>query len=179
MVKARVQAEPPFCRGDSVLFADAALVGPDAFSVGLYLPSGGMRMFQCPRWVSTLQAELWGWVQGVRLATYMKWPRVCVGSDSIVARCQIQGQRGAVFCSGQQRIQRALFWLRRWSGVPIAGFLSPVNETQRTRLAGFMSLTLRGLAWGLPERGTGNGTRPPFPTKISLHWPLPVGQCAT
>ena len=56
-------------------------------SVGLYLPSGGMRMFECPRWVSTLRAaEFWGWVQGIRLATYMKWPRVCVGGDSIVAR---------------------------------------------------------------------------------------------
>ena len=89
-VKATVQAEP-LTRSDShVLFADAALVGPDSFSVGLYLPSGGVRMFQCPRWVTTLQAvELWGWVQGVRLATYMKWPRVCVGSDSTVARCQI------------------------------------------------------------------------------------------
>ena len=48
--------------------------------------SHGVRMFQCPREVSTLRAaELWGWVQGVRLATYMKWPRVLVGSDSTVA----------------------------------------------------------------------------------------------
>ena len=38
-----------------------------------------------------------------------------------------------------------------------------------------MSLTLRGLAWGLPERGTSNGTRPPFPTRISLHLPLSRG----
>ena len=109
------------------MFANAAPVGPDTFSVGLYLPSGGMRMFPCPRWVGTLQAvELWGWVQGVRVAAYMKWPRVCVGSDSLVARCQIQGQRGAVFCSGQQRVLRALFWLRRWSGLPIAGFFCPL-----------------------------------------------------
>ena len=82
------------------------------FFVGLYLPLGGVRMFRCPRWVTTLQAaDLWGWMQGVRLATDMKWPRVCVGSDSTVARCQIQGQRGAVFCAGQQRILRALLWL--------------------------------------------------------------------
>ena len=100
-MKARVQAEPPSGWSTYVLFADAARVGPDAFFVGLYLPLGGVRMFQCPSWVSTLQAaELWGWVQGVRLATYVKWPRVCVGSDSTVARCQVQGQRGAVFCSG-------------------------------------------------------------------------------
>ena len=125
-VKARVQAEPPTCRGAYVLFADAAPVGPHAFPVGLYLPSEGVHVFQCPRWVSTLQvAELWGWVQGDRLATYMKWPRVCVGSDSTVARCQVQGQRGAVFCSGQQHILRALVWLRRWFGIPIAGFYIP------------------------------------------------------
>ena len=98
-----------------MLFANAAPVGPAAFSVGLYLLTEGMRMFPWPRWVSTLQAaELWGWVQGVRLAAYMKWPRVCVGSDSIVAQCQVEGQRGAVFCSSQQRIVRALFWLCRW-----------------------------------------------------------------
>ena len=128
-VKARVvQAEPPSCWSSYVLFADAAPVGPDTFSVGLYLPSGGVRMFRCPRYVSTLQAaELWGWVHGVRLATSMKWPRVCVGSDSTVARCQVQGQKGAIFCSGQQRLLRALFWLRRWSWIPIAGFYVPFS----------------------------------------------------
>ena len=73
IVKARVQVEPPTCWGAHVLFADAAPVGPDDFSVGLYLLSGGVRMFQRPRWVTTLQAaELWGWVQGVCPATYMK-----------------------------------------------------------------------------------------------------------
>ena len=62
--------------------------------VKLYLPSGGMRMFRCPRWVSTLQAaELWGWVQGVRLATYMKWPRVCMGN--MVARASFIFSAGA------------------------------------------------------------------------------------
>ena len=83
--------------GAYVLFADAALVGQDAFSVRSYLPLGGVPMLQCPRWVSTLQAaELCGSVEGVRLATYMKWPTVCVGSDSTVAQCQIQGHRGSV-----------------------------------------------------------------------------------
>ena len=97
--KARVQAEPPAYSSEYVLFADAAPVGLANFFVGLYLPLGGMRMFQCPRWVSTLQAaELWGWVKGVRLAAYMKWPRVCVGSDSTVAR--YQGQTGAGFLLG-------------------------------------------------------------------------------
>ena len=74
-MKTSVQAEPPICWGAHVLFADAALVGPDSFSVGLYLPLGGVCMFQCPGWVTTLQAaELWGWVQGVRLATYIYSP---------------------------------------------------------------------------------------------------------
>ena len=48
-VKARVQVEPPTYWGDHVLFADAAAVGPDNFSVCLYLPLGGMRTFRCPR----------------------------------------------------------------------------------------------------------------------------------
>ena len=66
MMKARVQAEPPAYWSEYVLFTDAALVGLDTFSVGLYLPSGGVRMFQCPRWVGTLQAaELLGYVWAV------------------------------------------------------------------------------------------------------------------
>ena len=98
-------------------------------SIGLCLPSRGVRKFQCPRWVTTLQAaELWGWVQGIRLATYMKCPRVCVGSDSTVARYQVQGQRVAVFCASQQRILRALFWLLRWFGIPLAGFYVPFGR---------------------------------------------------
>ena len=48
MVKARVQVEPLACWGEYVLFADAAPVGPANFSIGLYLPSGEMRMFQPP-----------------------------------------------------------------------------------------------------------------------------------
>ena len=132
-VKARVQAEPPICWGDYVLFIDAAPVGPDAFSVGLYLPSGGVHIPQCPQWVSTLQAaELRGWVQGVRLATYMKWPRVCVGSDSTVAR-------------PDPRTERCCFLL--WSATYLASpvLASPLvwsahcrvfcSVTQRIRLA--------------------------------------------
>ena len=39
----------------------AAPVGPATFFVGLYIPKGGIRLFPCPHWVSTLQAaELWG-----------------------------------------------------------------------------------------------------------------------
>ena len=38
---------------------------------------------QCPDGVQTLRvAELWSWVHAVRLAVYMKWQAVCVGSDS-------------------------------------------------------------------------------------------------
>ena len=48
-LKARVQAEPPTCWSANVLFADAAPVGPGAFSVGLYLRLGGVRTCQCPR----------------------------------------------------------------------------------------------------------------------------------
>ena len=176
MVKARVQVEPPICWSGHVLFADAAPLGTDTFFVGLYLPSGGMRVFQCPRWVSTLQAaELWGWMQGVCLAAYMKWPRVCVGSDSTVARCQIQGQRGAIFCCGQQRILRALFWLRRWSRMPIAGFFVPSERNPADLPSRVHEFDSERSCLGLPNRGTGNGTRPPFPTRISLHWPISHG----
>ena len=52
-----MQAEPPTCWGDYVLFTDAAPVGPDAFSVGLCLPLRGVRMFQCPRWVRAYLAS--------------------------------------------------------------------------------------------------------------------------
>ena len=72
---------------------------------------------------------------------YMKWPRVCVGSDSTVARCQIQGQRGVVFCTGQQRILRALFWLGRWLGFPWRAFMYLLVVTQRIRLAECTNLT--------------------------------------
>ena len=40
-VKARVQAEPPACWSEYVLFVDAAHVGLNTFFVGLYLPPGG------------------------------------------------------------------------------------------------------------------------------------------
>ena len=142
-VRPRVQAEPPTCWGDHVLSAEAAPEGPNSFSVGLDLPLGGVRTFQCPHWVTTLQAaQLWGWVQGVRLATCVKWPRVCVGSGSIVARCQIQGQRGAAFCAGQRRILRALFWLRCDLGFPLRAFMYRLVVTQRIRLVGCLILTL-------------------------------------
>ena len=128
-----------------MLFVDTAPVGLDTFSVGLYLPSRGMRMFQCPQWVGTWQAEeSWGWVHGVRRAACMQWPRVCVGSDSTVARCEIQGLTGGVFCCREQRVLRVLFWLRRSLGIPIDGFFSPLHATLQTRLAGYMSLTHKG-----------------------------------
>ena len=47
-VRARVQAKPPTCWGDHVLFADAAPMGPDSFSVGLYLPLGVCVRFGAP-----------------------------------------------------------------------------------------------------------------------------------
>ena len=97
-VKPRVQTQPPTCWSEYVLFANAAPLGLASFSVGLYFPMGGMRMFPCPRWVNTLQAaELWGWVQWVRLAAYMKWPWVCVGSDSTVWHGAKSKGRGAPF----------------------------------------------------------------------------------
>ena len=55
VAKARVQAEPQTCWCGYILFADAAPVWPNTFSVGLYLPSGGMRVWACamPPLVST------------------------------------------------------------------------------------------------------------------------------
>ena len=65
-IRARVQAQPPTCWSEYVLFADAAPVGPASCSVGLYFPMGGMRiMFLCPRLMSTLQAaKSWAGCRG-------------------------------------------------------------------------------------------------------------------
>ena len=125
-VKAMVQAEPPDLLGGPCSICRCRPCGTRQFFCWFIPAIGGRAYVSVPPLGDYLQAaELWGWMQGVRLATYMKWPRVCVGSDSTVARCQIRGQRGAVFCAGQQRMLRALFWLRRWSGIPIVGFYVP------------------------------------------------------
>ena len=49
---------------------------------------------------------------------------------------------------------------------PLQVFLSLLNVTRRIRLAGYMSLTLRGLAW---ERYW-QWHLSPFPYRISFHW---------
>ena len=168
VMKARVQAKPPACWSEYVLFADAAPVGLDTFSVGLYLPPGGMCM------------SPWGWVQGFRLAAYMKWPRVCVGSACTLARCRIQGQRGAVFCSGQQRVLRALFWLRRWSGLPIAGFFVPSERNladPRSRIHEFDSE--RSCLGVCPREVMAMALVPLSLPGFLCTGPFPVGQCAT
>ena len=142
-IKARVQAEPPSCWGEHVLFADAAPVGPDSFCVGLFLPLGGMRTFQCPRWVTTLQAaELWGWVQGVRLAADMQWPRVCVGSDITVARCQIQGKGVLFFVRASHGYCGPCCGFDVGLGSPLRAFMHLLVVIRRIRLVGCMSLTL-------------------------------------
>ena len=46
--KTRIQAEPPACWRDRVLFTDAAPTSPTTFTVGVYLPVGGIRTFPCP-----------------------------------------------------------------------------------------------------------------------------------
>ena len=70
---------------------------------------------------------------------------------------------------------RALFWLRRWFGIPIAGFYVPSGRNPAdppSRVHDFDSMSL---VWGQPVRGTGNGNRHLFPTRTSLHWPLSRG----
>ena len=143
-VKARVQAEPPTCWGAHVLFADAAPVGvgPDNFCVGLFLPLGGVRMLECPCWVTTLQvAELWGRVQGVRLATYMKWPRVCVGSDNTVARCHMRGKDVLSVAQASSGNCGPCSSCAVGLGFPLRVFMYLLTVTQRMRLAECTNLT--------------------------------------
>ena len=122
-MKAKVQAEPPTCWGAYVLFADAAPVGPHNFFVGLCVPSGGVSVPLLGDYLAS--SGVMGLAAGSSSGDLYEVAPACVGSDSTVARCQVHGQRSATFCAGQQRIPGALFWLRRWSGIPIAGFYVP------------------------------------------------------
>ena len=132
-------------------------------------------MFQCPRWVSTLQAaELWGWLQGVRLATHMNWPRVCVDSESIVARCQIQGQRGAVFAPVSNVSCEPCSGFAVGLGYPLRVFLFCLNGTELIRLAQYTILT-RSCPVYARERYWQWHSSPFYPQGLHCSGPFPVG----
>ena len=96
------------------VFTDAA---PVVGEVGFY------RSVRCPPWVSSLQqVELFAVYMVAKLATYRGYASVRIGSDSNVARSQVNALRASVGSATQQRILRRLFWLRCWSGTTISSF---------------------------------------------------------
>ena len=72
----------------------------------------------------------------VKLATYRGYASVRIGSDSNVARSQINALRASVGYAAQQHILRRLFWLRCWSSTSISSFkvssaLNPADPLSR------------------------------------------------
>ena len=104
------------------VFADAAPKG-DRFRIGIVGEKGFCRSSICPEWVTSLQqAKLFAVYAVAKLASYRGFTSVRIGSDSNVARAQINSLRACVCAGPQQRILRRLFWLRCWSGCSISSF---------------------------------------------------------
>ena len=104
------------------VFTDAAPEG-SGFRVGIVGEVGFYRFVRCPPWVLSLQqAELFAVYMVAKLATYRGYASVRIGSDSNVARSQVNALRASVGSARQQRILRRLFWLRYWSGTTISSF---------------------------------------------------------
>ena len=104
------------------MFADAAPEG-ERFRIGIVGEKGFYRSSICPEWVASLQqAELFVVYAVAELASYRGFQSVHIGSDSNVARAQINSLRACVCAGPQQRILRRLFWLRCWSGCSISSF---------------------------------------------------------
>ena len=61
----------------------------------------------------------------IKVASYRGFERIRVGSDSNIARSQINALRASVHADSQQRILRRLFWLRCWSTVSVESFRVP------------------------------------------------------
>ena len=94
------------------VFADAAPEG-FGFRVGIVGEKGFYRSQRCPAWVTSLQqAELFAVYLVAKLASYRGCAHVRIGSDSDVARSQVNALRASVGSVAQQRILRRLFWLR-------------------------------------------------------------------
>ena len=74
---------------------------------------------------SLQQAELYALYIVIKVASYRGFERIRVGSDSNVARSQINALRASVHADSQQRILRRLFWLRCWSTVSVESFRVP------------------------------------------------------
>jgi len=85
-------------------------------------PFGGIPIVLCHDWATTLQvAELWAEVHGLRLAAHTH-PQVCVGSDGSAAHFQVPGLGCSVSCVASPGLLCALFWVRQWTHIEIAGF---------------------------------------------------------
>ena len=104
---------------------DAAPQGK-VFRLGIVGGGDYYRSEVCPPWVDSLQqAELYALYIVVKVASYRGFERIRVGSDSNVARSQINALRASVHANSQQRILRRLFWLRCWSTVSVESFRVP------------------------------------------------------
>ena len=122
------------------------------------------RSSRCPQWIRTLQqAEFYGVYMACKMAVYMGWKVVTVGTDSEVSRCQTMGMRAAAGCPVQQRILRRIFWLRLWSNLQIGTFwvesaLNPADPMSRlkslpSRKAAIQAAEERRRQWsGTPQR---------------------------
>ena len=124
-VPQRCDPPGPGGRGAWEVFVDAAPEGK-RFRLGIVGGGDYYRSEVCPPWVDSLQqAELYALYIVIKLASYRGFERIRVGSDSNVARSQINALRASVHADSQQRILRRLFWLRCWSTVSVESFRVP------------------------------------------------------
>ena len=119
------QSTAPLGAGDEPeweVFVDGA-PAESGFRVGVVGEKGFYRSKMCPPWVHTLQqAELFAVYEVAKIAAYRRVHRERIGSDSNVARAQINALRASATNESQQRILRRLFWLRCWSATTVSSF---------------------------------------------------------
>ena len=160
----------------NILFVDVAPRRKRGFHFGFFVLPRGIRSYTCPVWIDSLQqAELFAIFQ-VKLAGYLKWSRVLVGSDSFVARQQVTSLRCASGLRVQNRLLRRLFWWQQWSAMGLAYFyvhteLNPADPP--SRMGRFHSASAcRDSAIGRYERW--KGLDRPFPYFTAVP-PFPLG----
>ena len=102
---------PPHSVECNILLVDAAPRRKGGFRFGFLVPPRAIRSYKCCAWIDSLQqGELFAIIQVVKLAGYLKWGRVLVGSDSSVARHKVTGLCCALGLWVQSRLLRQLFW---------------------------------------------------------------------
>ena len=105
--QAYVKRGPPNSVDCNILFVDAAPKGKGGFRFGFFVPPRGIQSSQCPDWIDSLQrAELFAIIQVFKLAKYLKWSRILVGTDSFEPRQQVKGLRYATGLQVQNKLLR-------------------------------------------------------------------------